>query len=136
MWIQGWGSLRQKSRTSSSMQPIFAWWMPMPLLRIASRFEFECSALTFLTPANSQKSTSAERAESGAWIVHGQLALHGQTRSIVTTITEDQGHYRGAMTLRQTDYGITPISVAGGAVKVKDELKIDFDIVMKGNATP
>jgi polyisoprenoid-binding protein YceI len=82
------------------------------------------------------ESTSAERAESGAWIVHGQLALHGQTRSIVTTITEDQGHYRGAMTLRQTDYGITPISVAGGAVKVKDELKIDFDIVMKGNATP
>ena len=40
------------------------------------------------------------------------------------------------MTLKQTDYGITPISVAGGAVKVKDELNIDFDIVTKSTATP
>jgi polyisoprenoid-binding protein YceI len=75
------------------------------------------------------ESTSGERTESGEWIVHGQLTLHGQSRPVATTITEDQGHFRGAMTLRQTDYGITPISVAGGTVKVKDELKIDFDIV-------
>jgi hypothetical protein len=37
--------------------------------------------------------------------------------------------------LRQTDYGIAPISVAGGTVKVKDELKIDFDIVTRPAAT-
>src|SRR5262249_13116724 len=77
------------------------------------------------------ESTSAERTESSAWNVHGELTLHGQTRSLMTTITADQDHYRGAITLRQTDYGIVPISVAGGAVKVKDELKIDFDIVTK-----
>ena len=81
------------------------------------------------------ESTSAERTESGAWIVRGALTLHGQTHALVTLITEDQGHYKGAMTLRQTDYGITPISVAGGVVKVKDELKIDFDIVTKGTTT-
>jgi YceI-like protein len=81
------------------------------------------------------ESSSAERTESGAWIVHGQLTLHGLTRPVVTTITEDQGHYRGAMLLRQTDYGITPISVAGGAVKVKDELKLDFDIVTRPATT-
>ena len=81
------------------------------------------------------ESTSGERTESGAWIVHGQLTLRGQTRSVVTTITEDHRRFTGAMTLRQTDYGITPISVAGGAVKVKDELKIDFDIATRPATT-
>ena len=28
----------------------------------------------------------------------------------------------------QREFGITPVSVAGGTVKVKDELKIDFDV--------
>jgi len=81
------------------------------------------------------ESISGERTKSGEWIVHGQLTLHGQSRPMVTTIIEDQGHYRGAMTLRQTDYGITPISVAGGTVKVRDELKIDFDIVARAATT-
>jgi hypothetical protein len=31
--------------------------------------------------------------------------------------------------LKQSDFGIAPIKVAGGAVKVKDQLTIDFDIV-------
>jgi hypothetical protein len=31
--------------------------------------------------------------------------------------------------LKQTDFGITPISIGGGTVKVKNELRIDFDIV-------
>jgi hypothetical protein len=75
------------------------------------------------------ESISGEPTKSGEWIVHGQLTLHGQSRPVVTTITEEQGQYRGAMTLRQTDYGITPISVAGGTIKVKDELKIDVDLV-------
>ena len=81
------------------------------------------------------ESRSGERTESGAWILRGQLTLHGQSRALITTITEDQGHYRGSITVRQTDYGITPISVAGGAVRVKDELKIDFDIVARPATT-
>jgi hypothetical protein len=31
--------------------------------------------------------------------------------------------------LRQKDFGITPVSVAGGSVKVKDEVRIEFEIV-------
>jgi hypothetical protein len=30
--------------------------------------------------------------------------------------------------LKQRDFGITPVSVAGGTVKVKDQVKIEFDI--------
>ena len=39
------------------------------------------------------------------------------------------GHYRGSADLKQKDFGITPITVGGGAVKVKDELRVEFDIV-------
>jgi hypothetical protein len=31
--------------------------------------------------------------------------------------------------LKQSEFGITPISIVGGTVKVKNEMKIDFDIV-------
>jgi hypothetical protein len=37
----------------------------------------------------------------------------------------------GRFAIRQTDFGIKPISV-GGVVKVKDELTIIFTIVAKG----
>ena len=37
----------------------------------------------------------------------------------------------GEFTLRQTDYGIKRISAAGGAMKVKYELKIKFEMVAR-----
>lgn len=74
-------------------------------------------------------SEAAELAESDRWLVHGQLSLHGQTRPLTISVKRDQGHYKGSVTLKQTDFGITPISIAGGAVKVKDDLKIEFDVV-------
>jgi hypothetical protein len=36
---------------------------------------------------------------------------------------------KGAFTLKQSSFGIKPVSVAGGTIKVKDELKFTFDIV-------
>jgi polyisoprenoid-binding protein YceI len=74
-------------------------------------------------------SNTAGRTDSHAWIVHGQLTLHGQTRALTVKVNHDQRHYKGSVTLKQTDFGMTPISIAGGAVKVKNELTIDFDIV-------
>ena len=38
-------------------------------------------------------------------------------------------HARGEFSLWQTDYKITPPTVAAGTIKVKDELKFSFDIV-------
>lgn len=63
-----------------------------------------------------------------AWNVSGNLQLHGQTRLIHLSVYNVDGRYIGATTIKQTDYGIQPISVLGGAVKVKNELKIDFVI--------
>ena len=63
------------------------------------------------------------------WSVRGDLELHGQTHPVTVNVVRDQGHYKGSTSLKQSDFGITPISIVGGAVKVKDEIKIEFDIV-------
>ena len=80
-------------------------------------------------PEISFRSTAIEPAGAGEWNVRGELTLRGQTRPVEVKVAEAGGHYRGSAVLRQKDFGIKPVSAAGGAVKVKDELKIDFDIV-------
>jgi hypothetical protein len=40
--------------------------------------------------------------------------------------------YKGSARLKQTEFGITPVTVAGGAVQVKDEVTLDFDVVTLG----
>ena len=63
--------------------------------------------------------------------VTGDLALHGVTRSISVPLrVELQGDSlkaSGRLNVKQTAFGLSPISVAG-VVKVKDEIGIDFEI--------
>ena len=65
----------------------------------------------------------------------GSLNFHGVTRnqSITARIAQFDEMIRasGEFTLNQSDYGIKPISVAGGALKVKDELKFSFEMVAR-----
>jgi hypothetical protein len=37
----------------------------------------------------------------------------------------------GAFTLLQTDFGITPMSVLGGAIKVEDQMELQFRITAR-----
>lgn len=74
-------------------------------------------------------STSVRRLEPDRFRVRGNLDLHGQTREVALNVTGEKGRYTARTTLRQSDFAITPISIAGGTVKVKDEISIDFDIV-------
>ncbi len=76
------------------------------------------------------QSISVEPKAPGHWIVHGNLALHGRERPIAVEVTLTGERYRGSASLKQTDFGITPIMVAGGTVKVKDEVKIEFEIAL------
>ena len=41
----------------------------------------------------------------------------------------EKGRYIGSTHLKQTDFGITPVRIAGGTVKVKDEVEMSFEIV-------
>jgi polyisoprenoid-binding protein YceI len=65
-------------------------------------------------------------------IATGQLTLHDVTRSVSVPVTADVGATEltatGHFLVKQTDYGITPVSV-GGVVSVKDVLDVSFTIV-------
>jgi len=75
------------------------------------------------------RSVGIQRRHAGRWSVRVQLEVHGQTHPVTVNVLQEQHHYKGSTSLKQSDFGITPISIAGGTVKVKDEIKIDFDIV-------
>lgn len=74
------------------------------------------------------RSTGAEAAGAGSWKVTGNLTLRGQTHTVVVEVREDGEHYVGTARFKQTEFGIQPIKVAGGAVRVKDEIRIEFNI--------
>lgn len=76
-------------------------------------------------------STAVESVGEGRWRVSGELTLHGQTRPFKLEVRSQNGHYQGAAQLKQRDFGIEPVSVGGGTVKVKNELQVEFDIVAK-----
>jgi polyisoprenoid-binding protein YceI len=82
-------------------------------------------------------SVSAFRTGEGQYQarITGELTLHGATRPL--TITAQLGfgdsvlRASGGFSLKQSSFGIKPASVAGGTVRVKDELKFTFEIVAK-----
>ena len=82
-------------------------------------------------PTITFRSTSIDDRDSKRWIVNGELTLHGSTHPISFQVSRsDASHFTGSTTIRQTTFGITPIRVMGGAVSVKDDISVDFDIVL------
>lgn len=68
----------------------------------------------------------------GAFAVTGDLTLHGQTHPVTVEVTRvDDTHFTGSAVVRQSAFGITPIRIAGGMVRVKDDVKVDFRIVVE-----
>jgi polyisoprenoid-binding protein YceI len=67
--------------------------------------------------------------------LNGNLTLHGMTRPVTiptqVTLLGDMLRAGGAFSLMQTNFGINLVSVAGGTLKLKDELKVSFDIVAR-----
>ena len=76
------------------------------------------------------KSTAIEPNGRDAWIVRGMLELHGQSHPVAVDVTLKDGMYRGTALLKQTAFGIKPVSIAGGTVNVKDEVRIEFEIAL------
>ena len=79
--------------------------------------------------------TAKGAAPSMELTVAGRLTIRGATRPVTAPVSV---RIEGAMLsatgkflIKQTDFGIKPISV-GGVVKVKDELTITFTIVARG----
>jgi polyisoprenoid-binding protein YceI len=82
-------------------------------------------------PSIDFQSTKISVGTGNEWTVTGDLTLHGQTHPVTFQVTKiDALHFRGAALVRQTEFGITPIRIAGGTVSVKDDVKIAFDIAL------
>jgi polyisoprenoid-binding protein YceI len=79
-------------------------------------------------PRISFVSHTVERSGDG-WKVEGTLTLHGVSKTITLNVTKDAGAYVSRTTLKQTDFGIKPITAGGGMVKVKDQVDLEFRIV-------
>lgn len=77
-------------------------------------------------------STRIDTAGPDKWTVTGNLTIRGQMRVVTFPATRKNRTYLGDVLVKQKDFGIEPIKVAGGTVKVKDELKIQFEIVAAG----
>jgi polyisoprenoid-binding protein YceI len=82
-------------------------------------------------PEISFQSTRVQPSGADQWKVEGNLALHGVTKLITLVVKRSNGAYIGHTTLKQTDFGIKPVSVGGGMVRVKNEIEIDFEVYPK-----
>ena len=80
---------------------------------------------------------SANPANDGRYqmTLRGNLTLHGVTKTQAVpaqvSIMGDMLRANGEFTVRQTAYGIKLVSVAGGTLKLMDDLKCVFEIVAR-----
>ena len=88
----------------------------------------------FPTVTFKSRTVSGRHSATGSYEldIAGDLSLHGVTRSVAlplrVELSSDTLRATGQLVLRQTEYGIKPVTVAG-VVKVKDELTIDYVLV-------
>lgn len=81
-------------------------------------------------------SRAIEASGGNRYRVSGELTLHGVTGPVVVSVEERGGHYIGSATVKQSEFGIKPVTVAGGTVKVKDAVEIVFEIVTATAQSP
>jgi polyisoprenoid-binding protein YceI len=129
--------------------------------RSSVKLEFETKGLRVIDPKESEKdraevqknmesevlrisefpkvtftSSSVERLQADQYRVHGSLTIRGKTQPAVIPVALTRlgdGTYRasGEYKFKQSSFGIKPIQLAGGTVKVKDELEIEFELFLK-----
>ncbi len=80
--------------------------------------------------------SASARGEGGdlQGVLHGALSLHGATRPLDVPFhaRAEAAGYRvsGSARFRQTDFGMTPFSTAGGSIGVDDQIQVDFELVL------
>jgi polyisoprenoid-binding protein YceI len=80
-------------------------------------------------------STFVQENRTGELQLTGQFRMHGQAREVRFPLRyqrngEGRVDFSGQFTIKQTDFGIQPESIGLGAVKVKDEVQIRFQVSM------
>lgn len=95
----------------------------------------ESSSYPEIVYESSNVSATKSAEEQYSVTLNGELTMHGITHpeSVPARIVVDGDSLRafGTFTVRQTDYELKLASVAGGALKVKDEVKFSFNILAR-----
>ena len=72
---------------------------------------------------------------SGA--IEGTVTLNGKTQPARLQLTDSgSGRYRGSATLAQTGFGIKPYTGFFGALKLRDEVVVEFDVDLAKAQSP
>ncbi|HEY7792266.1 MAG TPA: YceI family protein [Vicinamibacterales bacterium] len=90
--------------------------------------------ITFMSRAIQPAADAAPetQADVSRYTVSGDLSLHGVTRVVELPVTVQTSNTdilaSGSVSIRQTDFGIQPVTAAMGTIKIKDELIIQFKL--------
>jgi hypothetical protein len=69
------------------------------------------------------------RSGSSGGAIEGTLTINGKSQPTRLQVTEPQpGKYRGSATIQQTAFGIKPYSGFFGALKLRDEVGVEFEV--------
>jgi polyisoprenoid-binding protein YceI len=82
------------------------------------------------------KSTGVRSRSPESVTVDGDLTIRDRTQRVALNLTirrinASTVEVSGRQTLRQSAFGIQPVKVMGGMVKVKDEIQTEFKLVLK-----
>jgi polyisoprenoid-binding protein YceI len=100
-------------------------------------YEEVLEAQRFPTAMYESKQITVKKLSQDQLLAHisGELSFHGATQahSFDARVTRMGAMLRisGEFSLQQSDYGIKPISFAGGALRLKDEVKFNFELVAR-----
>jgi polyisoprenoid-binding protein YceI len=73
---------------------------------------------------------------SSGGAIEGTVTLNGKTQPARLQVTDaGSGRYRGSVTLAQTGFGIKPYTGFFGALKLKDEVVVEFEADLSKGAS-
>jgi hypothetical protein len=99
-------------------------------LSAADRADIE-KTISSMLPGGATASFSSTRVVPSrvGGAIEGTVTFRGATQPVRLQVSEPSpGHYRGTGTLSQTGFGLTPYTGFFGALKVRDEVTVEFDL--------
>jgi polyisoprenoid-binding protein YceI len=97
------------------------------------RREIEKTARQTLGAATASFTSARVIPAPGGGAIEGSLTLNGKSQPArLQVLAPAPGKYRGSVTVRQTDFGITPYSGFFGALKLRDEVTVEFEVDLTG----
>ena len=67
---------------------------------------------------------------AASFAVDGDLTIMGTTQAVTVQGAMSDGRVRGSASIRQTDWGIKPYTAFLGALRLRDEVDVEFDLFL------